>query len=79
MIKSVLTSIPMKGRVTFCVIVDLSKVKTIWGTLEVCFAAIESISGENIEVILLGGKYDILKNYGWYTTHCGLARDLSGT
>lgn len=65
MLKNVLISIPKKGKTFFCIMVDLSKIKSIWSTLETCIQSItDSCKDSPIEMIILGGKYDIFKNYG---------------
>ncbi|XP_072939198.1 cytoplasmic dynein 2 light intermediate chain 1 [Epargyreus clarus] len=64
MLKNVLISIPKKGKTFFCIMVDLSKIKNIWNTLETCIQSIaESCKDTPFEIIILGGKYDIFKNY----------------
>lgn len=65
MLKNVLVSIPVRGKFFYCVMVDLSKIKTIWNTFETCMqAAKESFTDLSPEVLLIGAKYDVFKNYG---------------
>lgn len=67
MLKSVLTSIPINKKFYYCVMVDLSKVKRIWDTLETCLQAVKENYTDTLnfpEIIIIGGKYDIFKNYG---------------
>ncbi|XP_050347215.1 cytoplasmic dynein 2 light intermediate chain 1 [Nymphalis io] len=66
MLKNVLTSIPIDGKFFYFVMVDLSKIKAIWNTLETCIIAVKekcNDSPDNLELIIIGGKYDIFKNY----------------
>nr|XP_026501507.1 cytoplasmic dynein 2 light intermediate chain 1 [Vanessa tameamea] len=66
MLKDVLMSIPIDGKFFYCVMVDLSKIKAIWNTLETCIKAIKEKYNEpsdDLELIIIGGKYDIFKNY----------------
>lgn len=67
MLHSVLISVPIKGKFYFCIMVDLSKIKTIWNVLETCYQAMKencSDSDYHPELVIIGGKYDIFKNYG---------------
>lgn len=67
MLKSVLTSIPISKKFYYCVMVDLSKIKTIWDTLETSLQAVKENYTDTSnfpEIIIIGGKYDIFKNYG---------------
>lgn len=71
-LNSVLSSIPVRGQIFFCVMVDLSKIKTIWDTLENCVQTMKDIyitSETEPELIVIGGKYDNFKNYGKFTKH----------
>ncbi|CAH2234909.1 jg4142 [Pararge aegeria aegeria] len=64
MLKNVLDSVPVRGRFYYCVMVDLSKIKTMWHTLEICIKTISENSTDTTpELILIGGKYDAFKNY----------------
>ncbi|XP_032515235.2 cytoplasmic dynein 2 light intermediate chain 1 isoform X1 [Danaus plexippus] len=66
MLHSVLISVPIKGKFYFCIMVDLSKIKTIWNVLETCYQAMKenySDSDYHPELVIIGGKYDIFKNY----------------
>ncbi|CAH2108255.1 unnamed protein product [Euphydryas editha] len=66
MLKSVLTSIPISKKFYYCIMVDLSKIKAIWNTLEICIQAVKenyTNSSNFPELIIIGGKYDIFKNY----------------
>ncbi|XP_053613055.1 cytoplasmic dynein 2 light intermediate chain 1 [Plodia interpunctella] len=62
LLKNVLTSIPMHGVHIYCIIIDLSKVKSIWSTLELCLQSYSELE-KTPEVIIIGGKYDIFKDY----------------
>lgn len=64
---NVLPSIPITGNFYFIIMIDLSKIKRIWNTIETCFQAIKDThpeSGKRPEIIIIGGKHDIFKNYG---------------
>lgn len=66
-LNNILLSTPIRGKYYFCVMVDLSKIKCIWETLETCTRAINDVysTSEHFpELIIIGGKYDIFKNYG---------------
>ncbi|XP_023935427.1 cytoplasmic dynein 2 light intermediate chain 1 isoform X2 [Bicyclus anynana] len=64
MLRKVLDAIPLRGRSFYCVMIDLSKVKTIWNTLEICLQTIkESCINSMPELLIIGGKYDAFKNY----------------
>lgn len=68
-LKDVLPSIPVKGSYYFYIMVDLSKIKRVWNTIETCIQAIQdtySGSENKPEVVIVGGKYDAFKNYGKY-------------
>ncbi|CAB3223565.1 unnamed protein product [Arctia plantaginis] len=66
-LNNVLASIPVRGQFFFCIMVDLSKIKTIWDTLETCVQTMKDItyvtSESKPELIVIGGKYDNFKNY----------------
>ncbi|CAG9135282.1 unnamed protein product [Plutella xylostella] len=69
MLKNVLPSVPIRGNYTYCIMLDLSKVKHIWHTLETSVKAFQDSINMNVlikkepELIIIGGKYDIFKNY----------------
>lgn len=65
-LNNVLLSTPIRGKYFFCIMVDLSKIKCIWETLETCIQTMNDVySTENLpELIIICGKYDIFKNYG---------------
>lgn len=66
-LNSVLASIPVRGKFFFCIMIDLSKIKTVWETMETCVQTMNDIysSSESMpELIIIGGKYDNFKNYG---------------
>ncbi|KAL4715535.1 hypothetical protein ACJJTC_009161 [Scirpophaga incertulas] len=66
-LRHILRSIPIKGLHYYCIMVDLSKIKTLWNTLELCIQAMKEsnsdVKDKAPEIILLGGKYDLYKNY----------------
>ncbi|KAI5638857.1 cytoplasmic dynein 2 light intermediate chain 1 [Phthorimaea operculella] len=65
-LKNVLSSVPIRGKFFYCVIVDLSKIKKIWNILEACIQTMsETYEGTEYspELIIIGGKYDLFKNY----------------
>lgn len=65
MLRNVLVSIPVTGRFFLCIMVDLSKIKTVWNTLETCIQIVsDSYINSLPELIIIGGKYDVYKNYG---------------
>lgn len=67
LLKNVLSSVPVHANYYYCVMVDISKIKSIWTTLEVCIQAmVETYSDSNRtpELIIICGKYDLFKNYG---------------
>lgn len=54
---------------------DLSKIKQLWNTLETClqlewFEKTEdhSDSSARKDLVIIGGKYDLFQNYGQYVT-----------
>lgn len=64
---NVLSSVPGQGKYYFLVMVDLSKIKNIWNVLETCIVAMNEAYADSTnkpELILIGGKYEIFKNYG---------------
>ncbi|XP_045768832.1 cytoplasmic dynein 2 light intermediate chain 1 isoform X2 [Maniola jurtina] len=64
MLRNVLVSIPVTGRFFLCIMVDLSKIKTVWNTLETCIQIVsDSYINSLPELIIIGGKYDVYKNY----------------
>ncbi|XP_050674006.1 cytoplasmic dynein 2 light intermediate chain 1 [Leptidea sinapis] len=64
MLKDVLTPIPINDNFYICVMIDLSKVKCIWNIIETCLQIItEKYQSTVYEIIIIGGKYDIFKNY----------------
>lgn len=68
-LKNVLSSVPIRGKFYYCVMIDISKIKNIWSTLEACIQTINDIYSEteNVpELIIICGKYDLFKNYGKY-------------
>ncbi|CAK1540494.1 unnamed protein product [Leptosia nina] len=65
MLKDVLTSIPVHQKFFFCIVIDLSKGRNLWSTLEACLEAIEkNYTAPNLlpEIILIGGNYHLFKN-----------------
>ncbi|XP_049868131.1 cytoplasmic dynein 2 light intermediate chain 1 [Pectinophora gossypiella] len=65
-LKNVLSTVPISGKFYYCIMIDLSKVKRIWNTLETCIQAMTEVftDSENLpELIILCGKYDLFKNY----------------
>lgn len=64
-LKSTMLTIPIQGKYYVCIMIDLSNLKSIWSTIETSFRTMHEIySTENFpEVIIIGGKYDIFKNY----------------
>lgn len=45
--------------------VDLSRIKTIWNTLETCIQGLkESYTDLVPDMLIIGAKYDVFKNYG---------------
>lgn len=72
MLKHVLSSIPVQGACYFCVVLDLSKIKGLWNTLEICVQVMidnYKDAASLPELIIVGGKYDLFKNYGNYLLH----------
>lgn len=66
-LKTVLPSVPIRGKFYYCVMIDISKTRSIWNTLETCVQALNDIYSdvENVpELIIICGKYDLFKNYG---------------
>lgn len=66
-VTNVLPSIPIIGSYYFIVMVDLSKIKRIWDTIETCVRAIKETYAESEkqpDIVFIGGKYDIFKSYG---------------
>lgn len=66
-LKTVLPSVPTRGKFYYCVMVDISKTRSTWNTLETCVQALNDTytESENApELIIICGKYDIFKNYG---------------
>ncbi|XP_038214600.1 cytoplasmic dynein 2 light intermediate chain 1 [Zerene cesonia] len=66
MLSDVLVSIPIRGSFFFCIMLDLSKIKKIWNTLESCIQAIQknfSTADSTMEIIIIGGYYDHFKNF----------------
>lgn len=66
LLKNVLTSVPVQNRRVFIIMIDLSKIKTIWSTLQKCVDGINEYidQTDSRELIIIGGKYDLFKNYG---------------
>ncbi|XP_026752227.2 cytoplasmic dynein 2 light intermediate chain 1 [Galleria mellonella] len=65
-LNTIVATILKRGKYCFCIMIDLSKIKTIWNTLEICLQAIPKtyLDSENSsELIILCGKYDLFKNY----------------
>ncbi|XP_069356172.1 cytoplasmic dynein 2 light intermediate chain 1 isoform X2 [Maniola hyperantus] len=55
MLRNILVSIPVTGRFFSCIMVDLSKTKTVWNTLETCIQIInESCTNSPPELIIIG-------------------------
>lgn len=46
--------------------IDLSKFKTIWNTIETCVNCLKPYveKSSSKDLILIGGKYDLFNNYG---------------
>ncbi|XP_068632662.1 cytoplasmic dynein 2 light intermediate chain 1 [Battus philenor] len=65
LLKNVLESVPMHKKSFFIIMIDLSKIKAIWNTLQTCLESInENTKNTNLqEVIIIGGKYDLFNNY----------------
>ncbi|KPJ12077.1 Cytoplasmic dynein 2 light intermediate chain 1 [Papilio machaon] len=66
LLKNVLTSVPMHRISYFIVMLDLSKIKTIWNTIETCVNSLKQYVEKSTsqDLILIGGKYDLFNNYG---------------
>ncbi|XP_060803914.1 cytoplasmic dynein 2 light intermediate chain 1 [Amyelois transitella] len=62
LLKNVLISIPIQSGYIFCIMIDLSKIKSIWSTLELCLQTYSDME-KTSEIIIIGGKYDIFKSY----------------
>ncbi|KAF9418695.1 hypothetical protein HW555_004523 [Spodoptera exigua] len=65
-LSNVLQSTPICGKFFFCIMVDLSKIKNIWETLETCIQVMNDVfstTNNSPELIIIGGKYDLFKNY----------------
>lgn len=74
-LKNIMPSIPLHGRYYYCIMLDLSKIKQLWNTLETClqlewFEKTEdhSDSSARKDLVIIGGKYDLFQNYGQYVT-----------
>ncbi|XP_004925548.1 cytoplasmic dynein 2 light intermediate chain 1 isoform X1 [Bombyx mori] len=67
MLKNVLPVLPKTKNYYYCIMVDLSKPKTLLQTIEICLHAInetQSISDNCVtNLIILCGKYDLFKNF----------------
>lgn len=64
-LKNVLSSIPIRGKFYYCVMVDISKIKSTWNILETCIQVMKEMYPEKSpELIIICGKYDLFKNYG---------------
>ncbi|XP_059046473.1 cytoplasmic dynein 2 light intermediate chain 1 [Achroia grisella] len=66
MLNTIVASVLSHGNIFFCIMVDLSKIKTIWNTLEICLEAVPKTYKESeisSELIIICGKYDLFKNY----------------
>ncbi|XP_028161288.1 cytoplasmic dynein 2 light intermediate chain 1 [Ostrinia furnacalis] len=64
--KNILPSIPVMGKFFYCIMIDLAKIKSLWYTLETCIEAMLTSYAEQksaIELLIIGSKYDIFKNY----------------
>ncbi|CAH1646682.1 unnamed protein product [Spodoptera littoralis] len=65
-LNNVLQSIPICGKFFFCIMIDLSKIKNIWETLETCTQVMNDVYStinNSPELIIICGKYDLFKNY----------------
>ncbi|KAM3964173.1 cytoplasmic dynein 2 light intermediate chain 1 [Aphomia sociella] len=66
LLSTVISSVPVRGKYFYFIMIDLSKIKGIWSTLETCIQAITkpyTESEKTPELVLLCGKYDLFKNY----------------
>lgn len=67
MMKDVLTVIPVEPNFYFCIMIDLNKIRSLWNVLEVCLETIEkNYKNQSLEIIIIGGHYDLFKNLGGY-------------
>lgn len=65
LLRNVLSSIPQQGSCYYCVVLDLSKIRGLWTTMETCIKTMKDTYADAVpELIIIGGKYDIFKNYG---------------
>ncbi|KAG6464733.1 hypothetical protein O3G_MSEX014692 [Manduca sexta] len=68
-LNNILLTLPVKGQFFYCIFFDLSKLKRLWETVENCVNALNELrSKSDVEstCIMIGGKYDLFKNYGKY-------------
>lgn len=66
-LNNVLQATPICGKFFFCIMIDLSKIKNIWDTLETCTQVMNDVystTQNSPELIIICGKYDLFKNYG---------------
>ncbi|XP_013142796.1 PREDICTED: cytoplasmic dynein 2 light intermediate chain 1 [Papilio polytes] len=65
LLKNVLTSVPLHSKSYFIVMIDLSKIKTIWNTIETCVNCLKPYveKSSSKDLLLIGGKYDLFNNY----------------
>ncbi|XP_013175291.1 PREDICTED: cytoplasmic dynein 2 light intermediate chain 1 [Papilio xuthus] len=65
LLKNVLTSVPLQNKSYYIVMLDLSKIKTIWNTTEACVNCLKQYveKSSSQDLILIGGKYDLFNNY----------------
>ncbi|XP_030037832.1 cytoplasmic dynein 2 light intermediate chain 1 [Manduca sexta] len=65
-LNNILLTLPVKGQFFYCIFFDLSKLKRLWETVENCVNALNELrSKSDVEstCIMIGGKYDLFKNY----------------
>ncbi|CAH0406992.1 unnamed protein product [Chilo suppressalis] len=64
-IKKILPSIPLKGKCYYCLMIDISKIKNVWNTIDTCITAMnETYTDSSLpELVIICGKYDLFKNY----------------
>ncbi|KAG6464730.1 hypothetical protein O3G_MSEX014692 [Manduca sexta] len=83
-LNNILLTLPVKGQFFYCIFFDLSKLKRLWETVENCVNALNELrSKSDVEstCIMIGGKYDLFKNYeAWKKPGChriGHTRNIS--
>ncbi|XP_041987416.1 cytoplasmic dynein 2 light intermediate chain 1-like [Aricia agestis] len=64
MLSTVLKAIPTGDNFTYCIMIDLSKIKTLWNVMETSIRSmIDNFDAKLPELVIICGKYDLFKNY----------------